>query len=206
MVQYAESMGKLENNAAFWLMCPQQEDSGPNSAGSVWPAGNNGHASLRDAWKQTNKQEDNKAKLRPALYVRTNAGKKDVVSKKPHDPCPAELLQHNTTAVAVVVCCCCRKTMLLFWKKNEKAAADFFPQSPRGDEPENVCKGQSRVGKFWRSQPWRINQQRPSVLPKQVEEISEYSIKIQKKKKRRRFLNYEDYYWVVCMSLLPRPP
>jgi hypothetical protein len=30
--------------------------SGPNSAGSVWPAGNNGHASLRDAWKQTNKQ------------------------------------------------------------------------------------------------------------------------------------------------------
>jgi hypothetical protein len=26
--------------------------SGPNSAGSVWPAGNNGHASLRDAWKQ----------------------------------------------------------------------------------------------------------------------------------------------------------
>jgi hypothetical protein len=29
--------------------------SGPNSAGSVWPAGNNGHASLRDAWKQTNK-------------------------------------------------------------------------------------------------------------------------------------------------------
>jgi hypothetical protein len=35
--------------------------SGPNSAGSVWPAGNNGHASLRDAWKQTNKQT-NKAK------------------------------------------------------------------------------------------------------------------------------------------------
>jgi hypothetical protein len=31
--------------------------SGPNSAGSVWPAGNNGHASLRDAWKQTNKQK-----------------------------------------------------------------------------------------------------------------------------------------------------
>jgi hypothetical protein len=34
MVQYAESMVKLENNAAFWLMCPQEE------------------------------QEDNKAKLR----------------------------------------------------------------------------------------------------------------------------------------------
>jgi hypothetical protein len=31
--------------------------SGPNLAGSVWPAGNNGHASLRDAWEQTNKQQ-----------------------------------------------------------------------------------------------------------------------------------------------------
>jgi hypothetical protein len=30
--------------------------SGPNSAGSVWLAGHNGHASLRDAWKQQQQQ------------------------------------------------------------------------------------------------------------------------------------------------------
>jgi hypothetical protein len=47
MVQYAESMVKLDNNAVFWLMCPQEEQEDNN----------------------------NKAKLRPALYVRTNAGK-----------------------------------------------------------------------------------------------------------------------------------
>jgi hypothetical protein len=53
MVQYAESMVKLENNAAFCIMCPQEE-----------------------------LKEDNKAKLRPALYVRTNAGKKARLSQQ----------------------------------------------------------------------------------------------------------------------------